>query len=138
MSKRSNDRYSTTILHWHIGFQIPERAVCVTDSGDWRSDRCVRVLRVVVHPGEIQALLRQSFGCVLFLLASASTASANICRVSAVDKILAPGYTTILTLGSGYFFPAGVAVDANGNVFVADTNNDEVKVILAPGWPPFN
>jgi len=88
--------------------------------------------------GKFTRCFGKAFGCVLFLLASASTASANICRVSAVDKILAPGYTTILTLGSGYFFPAGVAVDANGNVFVADTNNDEVKVILAPGWPPFN
>ncbi len=35
------------------------------------------------------------------------------------------------TLGSGFNFPAGVAVDGSGNVFVADTSNSAVKEIVA-------
>ena len=40
---------------------------------------------------------------------------------------------TIITLGSGFNYPIGVAVDASGNVFVADTGNDTVKEILVEG-----
>ncbi len=36
-------------------------------------------------------------------------------------------------LGSGFSNPYGVAVDANGNVFVADKNHSAVKEILAAG-----
>ncbi len=36
-------------------------------------------------------------------------------------------------LGSGFSNPFGVAVDASGNVFVADFSNSEVKEILAAG-----
>src|SRR5438876_140489 len=39
----------------------------------------------------------------------------------------------ISTVGSGFSYPSGVAVDANGNVFVADTYNNAVKKILAAG-----
>src|SRR3982074_87688 len=37
----------------------------------------------------------------------------------------------ISTLGSGFNSPKGVAVDASGNIFVADTGNNAVKEILA-------
>jgi sugar lactone lactonase YvrE len=39
----------------------------------------------------------------------------------------------ISTLGSGFNFPGGVAVDGSGNVFVADNNNNAVKEIVAAG-----
>ena len=39
----------------------------------------------------------------------------------------------VATLGSGFSFPSGVAVDGNGNIFVADTGNSSVKEILAAG-----
>jgi len=42
-----------------------------------------------------------------------------------------PGTQT--TLGSGFANPFGLAVDGAGNVFVADTNNNAVKEILAAG-----
>ncbi len=35
--------------------------------------------------------------------------------------------------GSGFNQPAGVAVDGSGNVFVTDSGNNAVKVILAAG-----
>jgi len=42
----------------------------------------------------------------------------------------APGYSTsTTTLGSGFNIPAGVAVDAQGNVFIGDQNNNVVKEI---------
>ena len=39
----------------------------------------------------------------------------------------------IQTVGSGFKFPTGVAVDSSGNVFVADTDNNAVKEIVAAG-----
>jgi len=51
-----------------------------------------------------------------------------------VKEILAAGgYTTVITLGSGFTNPNGVAVDATGNVFVSDLGNNAVKEILAAG-----
>jgi len=40
---------------------------------------------------------------------------------------------TIVTLGSGFFNPSGVAVDGSSNVFVADAGHSAVKEILAAG-----
>jgi hypothetical protein len=54
-----------------------------------------------------------------------------------VKEILAStGYTTVNTLGSGFTFPYGVALDGSGNVFVADNVNNMVKEILASGGSP--
>src|ERR1035441_7622668 len=39
--------------------------------------------------------------------------------------------STVSTVGSGFSLPSGVAVDASGNVFVADLNNNAVKEIVA-------
>ena len=38
-------------------------------------------------------------------------------------------YGTPVTLGSGFSYPTGVAVDATGNLFVAETNNNAVEEI---------
>jgi streptogramin lyase len=45
---------------------------------------------------------------------------------------------TTITLGSGFNAPEGVAVDANGHVFVADTYNNAVKELLPPGYTTAN
>src|SRR5258705_8317278 len=37
------------------------------------------------------------------------------------------------TLGSGFSLPQGVAVDASGNLFIADNGNNSVKEIVAAG-----
>ena len=43
------------------------------------------------------------------------------------------GYTTVRTLGSGFYLPYGVALDEDGNIFVADSANNMVKEILVAG-----
>jgi streptogramin lyase len=40
---------------------------------------------------------------------------------------------TLSSIGSGFLHPWGVAVDASGNLFVADSNNNAVKEIVAAG-----
>jgi streptogramin lyase len=53
---------------------------------------------------------------------------------NAVKEVLAAdGYTTVLTLGSGFDNPWGTAVDGSGNVFVAGHYDKSVKEILAAG-----
>ena len=55
---------------------------------------------------------------------------------STVNEILAvngsiPNTPTVVTLGSGFSVPEGVAVDGKGNIFVGDTSNHAVKEMLA-------
>jgi sugar lactone lactonase YvrE len=38
---------------------------------------------------------------------------------------------TVVTIGSGFNQPSGVAVDTSGNLFIADTGNNAIKEILA-------
>jgi sugar lactone lactonase YvrE len=47
------------------------------------------------------------------------------------DPAFTPNVAT--TIGSGFLFPSGVAVDAAGDVFVADTNHNAVKEVLPNG-----
>ena len=49
-----------------------------------------------------------------------------------------PANPTIITLGSGFSDPTGVAVDGNGNVYVADQGNSAVKEILALSYTTVN
>ncbi len=54
---------------------------------------------------------------------------------SAAATVVKPAYVATIGLGSGSghaeIYPGGVAVDASGNVYVADTGNDQVKAY----WP---
>jgi sugar lactone lactonase YvrE len=43
----------------------------------------------------------------------------------------ASGYTSVLTIGSGFNQPYGIAVDGNGNVFVGDAGKLQVYELLA-------
>jgi hypothetical protein len=54
----------------------------------------------------------------------------NVYEIVAVNGTI-PASPTVRTLGSGFNFPVGLAVDASGNVYVADLVNDAVKEILA-------
>jgi large repetitive protein len=57
----------------------------------------------------------------------------GVYEIVAVNGSIPATSPTVLTLGSGFNGPGGVAVDGNGNVFVADTYNNAVKEILAAG-----
>jgi len=61
--------------------------------------------------------------------------------VNAVEEILAvngsiPAAPTIVTLGSGFILPFGVALDSSGNVYVADGDIDEI--LAAGGYVTVN
>lgn len=62
-------------------------------------------------------------------------ASSNF-RNNTVKEILAvngsiPASPTVIQLGSGLFYPRGIAVDSFGDVFVADTDNSAIKEFVA-------
>lgn len=52
-------------------------------------------------------------------------------EIVAVNGSIPLSNPTINALGSGFSAPEGIAVDASGNVFVADTYNNAVKEIVA-------
>jgi sugar lactone lactonase YvrE len=55
----------------------------------------------------------------------------------ASSGVASPAYSTSpLTIGSGFNGPAGIAVDAAGNVYVTDNGNDAVKEIPAGNGTP--
>ena len=60
-------------------------------------------------------------------------ALAIILIVATIASLPAEAATPV-TLGSGFNYPTGIAVDGTGNVYVGDTENGAVKEILAPGY----
>jgi len=48
----------------------------------------------------------------------------------------ATGYSNLVTVGAGFNTPYGIAVDAAGNIYVADANNNQIKKIPAAGGSP--
>src|SRR5580658_936439 len=62
----------------------------------------------------------------------AAAAALIVCVMASAPLVAQTAYYgTVVTLGSGFSGPSGVAVDAYGNVFVADHGNNAVKEILA-------
>jgi uncharacterized repeat protein (TIGR01451 family) len=62
-----------------------------------------------------------------------SIATLKISTCASSETLYCDGFeaATVLTLGSGFNQSVGLAADASGNVFVADTGNYKVKEILA-------
>src|ERR1700740_2398248 len=50
--------------------------------------------------------------------------------------VAAPGYGTPAAIGSGFSLPTGVALDAAGNIYVADAGHNAVKKIPVGGGSP--
>jgi streptogramin lyase len=67
--------------------------------------------------------------CVLVLMVLCLSALGGL--VSSAEAQTAHFSWAITSLGSGFNGPGGVAVDASGNIFVADTGNSAVGEILA-------
>ncbi len=59
-----------------------------------------------------------------------SGAGSGIYEILAVNGSI-PASPAIRTLGSGFGSPTGVAIDASGNVFVSDENNNAIYEMLA-------
>src|SRR5712672_1970445 len=87
--------------------------------GDRRSDKLPRTKNCVRWGKWVLALVLL---CVSPLGGFAPSAEAQTAHFS----------WAITTLGSGFNSPQGVAVDASGNIFVADTGNNAVEEITAP------
>ncbi|MEI9983867.1 MAG: putative Ig domain-containing protein [Aliidongia sp.] len=54
----------------------------------------------------------------------------NAVNPGVVNRIEAPAYTTVDTIRVPANAPHGVAVDKNGNIFIADTGDNQVKEVL--------
>jgi hypothetical protein len=67
--------------------------------------------------------------CVLVLMVLCLSALGGL--VPSAEAQTAHFSWAITSLGSGFNGPGGVAVDASGNIFVADTGNSAVEEILA-------
>ena len=48
-----------------------------------------------------------------------------------------PAYADASATKAGFYYPHGVAVDASGNVFVADYNNQRIRKVTADGGTRF-
>jgi DNA-binding beta-propeller fold protein YncE len=91
----------------------------------------------LVPAGQLSISFTNRAGTVTSLTSVTLTATYNgssqPTQVSVNPALSASFNYAQLTLGSGFSGPSGVAVDNAGNVFVADTDNNAVKEIMAAG-----
>jgi hypothetical protein len=74
----------------------------------------------------------QRLGAILLYDNSATPVQVAFLHLSSIGTgplVTFPSNATINTLGGGFQFPYGVALDGNGDVFVADMRNNLVKEI---------
>ena len=75
------------------------------------------------------------YGAVELLSGGSVIATAFIYGVGQAPQLVFPSNQNLQTLGSGFYYPWGVAVDGSGNVYVAD-ENDAVKEMPPAALPP--
>jgi sugar lactone lactonase YvrE len=63
----------------------------------------------------------------------ALVATAQMSGTGKAPQVVFTSNTTPSTIGSGLQSPNAIAIDGNGNIFVADTGNNAVKEVLAAG-----
>ena len=101
---------------------------CSTSNSYSAGDACI--VAVQFSP----KLPGQRLGAVQMFDASGNViATANLTGVGKAPQVVFPSNDTPVAVGSGFNGPRGVAVDARGNVFVADASNNSVKEIVAVG-----
>jgi len=119
------------------GFNSPF-GVAVDGSGNvFVADTFNSAVEEIWRPAAIPRLSRWAAGSIfrpgsrsMPAAMSSSPTNSNKCGQ---EILAAGGYTNVVTLGSGFSAPFSVAVDASGNVYVADSGNNAVKEILAAG-----
>ncbi len=75
------------------------------------------------------ALTVSLFVCCCGVVVDGAAVTTLAGGVSGTNPAFADGFGT----NAGFFIPAGVAVDASGNVFVGDTNNYRIRKVTAGG-----
>jgi len=92
--------------------------------------------------GGSSATINIAVGSVFFSYSSPQTYTAGTAITAlnpsvSAGSVAAPGYKAPpVSIGSGFSNPFGVAIDASGNVYVADAGNSAVKKIPVGGGAP--
>ena len=107
-------------------YNVVSGGTCTTSSSYTANQTCTVLYNFTPsRPG-------QRIGAVVLSPTSGASLGAALLSGTGTGPLATfPGSTTIATLGSGFSQPAGVAVDGNGDVFVADAASNSVKEIVA-------
>jgi large repetitive protein len=112
----------------NLDFTDAGTGTCTTTNGNTylQGDTCtVDVKFTPMRPG-------MRLGAVqLISSGGAIIATANVYGLGIGPLVTFPSNTIVSTIGSGFFNPTSVAVDASGDVFVADATSNEVNEIFA-------
>lgn len=89
-------------------------------------------VRTIYANSDAERLAVDTKGNIYFTYHNNQSNLANdgIMEIVAVNGSI-PSSPTVFQIGSGFYYAEGLAVDANGDVFVADTGHNAIKEMLA-------
>jgi sugar lactone lactonase YvrE len=124
-----------------VGVAVDEKGnVYVSDEGNNAIKEIVAVNGSVSTTSTIETLytFTGTIGPADLTLDSSGDLFATNIGTNEVYEVLAvngsiPTSPVVITLGSGFNFPTGVALDASGNVYVGDSENNRVEKVSLPG-----